>query len=83
MAVDGVPRDEKTRSDLLVAEALRDKLCNLRLSLPQQSSIGIVCLQGSNVSGLTERHSDGAFPAQALPDLDLGLELRRPERRDR
>ena len=33
-----VPRYEKARSDLLVAQALGDQLSNLHLSLPEQAN---------------------------------------------
>src|SRR5712692_11639367 len=64
VAVDGAFGDEKTRSDLLVAQALGDQPRDLRFTLREQSRHDIDRHCRCDKRGFTQRERDGGVPNQ-------------------
>ena len=76
MAVDGALRYEQPRSDLLVAQPLRDQPRHVGLALPEQSPCLAVRSRGSrNPSRFAKRGTDGLVAAQAFSGVHLDVRV--------
>src|SRR5215471_6129108 len=82
MGVDRALGDEQTRSDLLVAQAVRNQPSDVGLPLPQRPRTRAI-RRRDGIGALAERQPDRGAPARAPPGPELGIEPRWPERRNR
>src|SRR5712691_9864443 len=82
VAVDGAFRDEKTRSDLLVAQAVGDQAGDVELSFRKQSRSCITWSRGGRVVRFAEGDGDGTVATYLLAAADFHVEPGFAERRD-
>src|SRR5215217_1648877 len=83
MAVDGVFGYEQARSDLLVAQAIGDQVCDLGFTFAERGRPRIACCHGGNLIGFAERESDCRASAQTSSGFKLDLERGCAERGSR
>ncbi len=77
MAVDGALRYEKTSADLLVAQALRDQPCDVRLTLSEHRITLAVRRRGSrDFSRIPKRQTDRVVTVQPFSGVHFRLEFR-------